>query len=158
MSYHLAQVNVARARGAMDDPVMKDFVDQLDHVNALAEGSPGFVWRLKTDVRDAAYDVRVFDDEMIIINMSVWESVEALRAYVYSGDHLRVLRRRHEWFQRMDSPALAMWWIHAGTEPTTDDAKAALEHIATHGPTPRAFTFGKPFSPPALEPTRPLAG
>lgn len=153
MTHHLAQVNVARARGSMDAPVMKDFVDQLDHINALAEASPGFVWRLKGDIRDDAYDIQVFDDPMIIINMSVWESLDALRAYVYDGDHRAVLRRRHEWFSRLESPALAMWWIPAGTIPTTDDAKAALEHIATHGPSARAFSFGRPYpSPDALEP------
>jgi hypothetical protein len=148
--YQLAQVNVARAKAPMDHAVMKGFVDQLDAINALAERSPGFVWRLKDDAGDAT-SIRVFEDELIIVNMSVWESLEALKAFVYSGDHLTVLRNRKEWFEKMDTPILALWWIPAGTMPTTDDAKAALVRLEELGPTEAAFTFAKPFPPPLPE-------
>jgi hypothetical protein len=148
MSYHLAQVNIARARAPMDDPLMRGFVELLDPINALAERSPGFVWRLE-EYGDATA-IKVFDDEMIIINMSVWESLEALRSFVYSGDHVALLRSRKDWFERIDSPMLALWWIPAGTVPTTDDAKQALRILTERGPTAAAFTFTRPFAAPGM--------
>lgn len=149
--FHLAQVNIARAKGPMDSPVMKGFVDQLDRINALAESSPGFVWRLQTEEGDATA-LNVFDDERIIINMSVWESFQALKDYVYAGGHLKVLKDKKNWFEKMPGPILALWWIPAGSTPTVDDGKRALQALEANGPTAEAFSFAKPFSSPQAQP------
>src|SRR5438034_10821804 len=110
----LAQVNIGRARGAMDEPVMREFVARLVEINALADGSPGFVWRLQTEAGDATA-IRPFGDERILVNMSVWESIEALGEFVFASRHLDVLRRRRDWFEKMAEAYLALWWIPAGS-------------------------------------------
>lgn len=143
---HLAQVNIARMRGALDDPVMRDFVARLEEINALADGSPGFVWRLQTEAGNATY-LRPYDDERIIVNMSVWETVEDLRHYVYGGGHADVLRRRHDWFERLETPVVALWWIPAGHVPSIDEAKKRLAHLQERGPSPFAFSFRSLFPP-----------
>lgn len=120
-------------------------------MNALADGSPGFVWRLQTDEGDAT-SIRAYDDELMIVNMSVWESVDALWGFVYSGDHLAVMRRRREWFERFDTQILVLWWVPAGHVPTVDEAKERLEHLRAEGPSERAFTFKQRFPAPAEAP------
>ena len=147
-SYHLAQINIATAKAPLDSPVMKGFVDQLDAINALADNSPGFVWRLQTDDGDATA-LQVFDNERIIVNISVWESLDALKTYVYAGDHLTVLKNKKSWFEKMAGPALALWWIPEGHIPSIADAKAVLETLKSAGPSPEAFTFAKPFPAPS---------
>ena len=125
--YHLAQVNIGRLRGPIDSPLLRDFVELLEPVNRLADRSPGFVWRLQTEDGNATA-IRPFQDEAIAVNMSVWESVEALGAFVYESRHLDVLRRRKEWFERMTEAYLALWWVPAGTIPTVGDRAAAGAH------------------------------
>jgi hypothetical protein len=148
MTYHLAQVNIGRFIKPVEDPANADFVNALDHVNALADGSPGFVWRLKGE-GSGAIDIKPFPDPQMAINMSVWESVEALAAFVYRNmDHRGVMRRRREWFEARQV-YMALWWIPAGTLPAIDDAKAKLELLEKLGPTPEAFTFKQPFPPPS---------
>ncbi|MEZ4863287.1 MAG: DUF3291 domain-containing protein [Caldilineaceae bacterium] len=147
-SFHLAQVNVAQMRAPLTDPLMQDFVAGLDPINRLADQSPGFVWRLQTAAGDAT-SLRVFDNELIIVNLSVWESSEALKGYVYRSQHVEFLRRRQEWFTKLASMHLAMWWLSAGALPTVEDARAKLEYLAQHGDTAEAFTFRKVFPPPA---------
>jgi hypothetical protein len=144
--YHLAQLNIARMLAAREDPIMADFFAQIDEINALAEKTPGFIWRLQTDEGDATA-LRVFDDDMMIINMSVWESVEPLYQFTYYSDHAAVYRRRQEWFHKLETPMMVMWWIPAGTVPTIEDAKAKLDYISTYGATPEAFTFKTCFDP-----------
>ena len=145
-AFHLAQLNVARAVAPLDDPRMADFVAQIDSVNAAAEAHPGFVWRLKDETGNAM-SIRAFADPRMVVNLSVWRDAEALRDYVYRGDHVGVLRRRKEWFGPMEGPHLVLWWIPAGHTPTLDEAKARLDHLAAHGPTPEAFTFRQIFKP-----------
>jgi hypothetical protein len=147
--YHLAQVNIARALAPLDDPIMQGFVEQLDHVNRLAENSTGFIWRRQSDKGDAT-TIAYSDDERVIVNMSVWDSIESLEKFAYSGDHLAVLRQKKNWFERPTAPILALWWIPAGTEPTIDDAKAALQSLQERGPSVQAFTFAKRFPAPEL--------
>jgi heme-degrading monooxygenase HmoA len=146
-AHHLAQVNVATVRAPLDSPELAGFVAQLEPVNALADHSPGFVWRLQTEDGDATA-IRPFQDERIMVNLSVWESLEALRTFVYASRHLDVMRRRREWFHRMDT-YMALWWVPAGTIPTTAQAKDRLQLLAGHGPSPDAFTFRVPFPAPA---------
>ncbi|SHF06788.1 protein of unknown function [Microbulbifer donghaiensis] len=149
--FHLAQVNIARAKGPMDSPVMRGFVEQLDRINALADRSPGFVWRLQTEEGDATA-LQVFEDERIIVNLSVWASIEALKDYVYSGEHLEILKDKKRWFEKMPGPILALWWIPAGTLPTVDDARQALQTLSVRGPSTAAFSFARPFPAPQMLP------
>jgi hypothetical protein len=146
-THHLAQLNVALMRAPIDDPLIAGFVAQLDHINAVAERSPGFVWRLKTEDGDATA-IRAFDDPMIIVNMTVWDSVESLHAYVYRSDHVGLMRDRKKWFERMADAHMGLWWIPAGHIPGLDEAKARLEHLRAHGPSPFAFTFRECFPRP----------
>jgi len=146
-AYHLAQINVARARAPLDSPVMKEFVDAIDAMNALGERSPGFVWRLKSDSGNAT-DIRAYDDPLMIVNVTVWESLEALRDYAFKSHHGEYFRRRAEWFEKMDTPSLALWWIPAGTVVDEVEGKRRLEILARNGPTPEAFTLRDRFRPP----------
>jgi hypothetical protein len=160
-SYHLAQVNIARLVAPLDSPQLADFVAALDPVNAAADAAPGFVWRLQTEDGDAT-SIRAFEWDQagsagVIINMSVWESVEALAAFAYAAPHVGVLRRRRAWFERMSESFLALWWVPAGTRPSTDDAEAAIRHLRAHGPTPAAFTLREHFPPPDAGPSGPRA-
>ena len=144
MSAHLAQVNIGRIRGPIDGPVMKEFVDALDEINALAEQSPGFVWRFQTPEGNAT-SVQPYEDPTILINLSVWDSVETLKAYVYGSQHAQYMARRAAWFEKLASVHFALWWIPAGTLPSLDDAKQRLDHRQTRGDTPYAFSFKHPF-------------
>lgn len=146
MKFHLAQINIARAKAPMDSPVMAGFVNALDEVNAIADRSPGFVWRLQTASGNAT-DVRAYDDPQMLVNLTVWESPEALRAYVYQSLHRKFFARREEWFEQLAGAHVALWWIPSGTIPDILDAKARLEHLERHGESPRAFTFGRLFGP-----------
>lgn len=155
-SFHLAQINIGRMRGPLDDPIMADFVNQLDAINALAEQSPGFVWRLQDDGGNAT-SIRVFDDDRILVNMSVWESLEQLRDYVYKSDHIQLLRARKQWFERIDLPPLALWWIPAGTLPMPAEGQQRLEHLHQHGASPYAFTFQQTIPMPSSLPVEHLS-
>ena len=148
MAAHLAQVNVATLRAPLDGPELAGFVAQLEPLNALADQSPGFVWRLQTEDGDATA-IRPFDDDRVMVNLSVWASLEALRTFVYATRHLEVMRHRRDWFHRMPDPYLALWWVPAGTIPTVAEARDRLELLAAKGPTTDAFTFRAPFPEPA---------
>ena len=143
-AYRLAEVNIAKMRWALEEPSMAPFVALLDEVNALADASPGFVWRLQTEAGNAAY-LRPYGDDRILFNLSVWESIEALKSYAYGGAHAAVFARRREWFERIEGMALALWWVPRGTLPSVDEAKARLAYLEKHGPSPFAFTFKRPF-------------
>ena len=146
--YHLAQLNVGRAVAPMDDPQLADFVARLDAINALAERSPGFVWRLQSEAGNAT-DIKVTDDPRFIINLTVWETPEALFAFTYESHHKTVFARRYEWFERATGPNLVLWWQPAEILPTTDDALDRLRLLSELGPTAEAFTFRTRFPPPA---------
>jgi hypothetical protein len=135
---HLAQLNIGRFRYPTDDPRMADFMNNLDLINTLAERSQGFVWRLK-DGSGNATNFRPFPDPQTAVNLSVWESVEALERYVYQTVHKRFYGRREEWFDKMETPHFVMWWIPPGHVPTLDEAKERLEYLAVYGPSDRAF-------------------
>ena len=145
-AHHLAQLNVARLRAPLDSPELAGFVALLDEINALAERSTGYVWRLRDESGDATA-IRPFDPD-VIINLTVWESVESLRAYTYRSDHLEPLRRRRDWFVPYDGPHLVLWWIPAGTLPTIAEAGDRLALLAERGPGAEAFTLRHPFPAP----------
>ncbi len=147
--HHLAQLNIARTRFPIADPEMASFVNRLEEINALAERAPGFVWRLVDADGADATSLRPYGPD-VLVNMSVWESVEALYEYAYRSAHLDVLRRRREWFDHEGLPEHAvLWWVPAGTLPTLEEARDRLDLLSRHGPTPRAFTFRDRF-PPAV--------
>ena len=145
---YLAQVNIGRIKGPLESPVMAGFVARLDEINALADRSPGFVWRLQTEAGNATY-LRPYDDDRILFNMSVWQTVEALRDYVYKSVHAELLRGRQQWFSKFEAAYLALWWVPAGHTPSVDEAKERLAHLDEHGPTPFAFTLKETFPPDA---------
>ena len=145
-AYHLAQVNIALPLEPLDSERLRGFVEMLEPVNALADAAPGFVWRLQTEDGDATA-IRAFDDDRLIMNMTVWESVETFAAFVFGAEHAAVMRQRRQWFVPMQLYTTA-WWIPAGTLPTPADAVARLETLRRLGPTPEAFTIKRPFPPP----------
>jgi hypothetical protein len=145
--HHVAQCNIGRVLAPLDTPQLAGFVEALDPINALADRAPGFVWRLETDDGNTT-SIRAFDDDMLLINMSVWESVEALAEFVYRSPHREVMRQRAQWFERAVEAYLVLWWIPAGTIPTTHDAKERLDLLRRDGPSLAAFTFRTPFPAP----------
>jgi hypothetical protein len=151
--YVVAQVNVGRLVAPLDSPQLAGFTGQLDAVNAVADAAPGFVWRLQTEDGNAT-GLRAFESDAegadggILVNMSVWQSVEALASYVYGPEHLAVLRRRREWFERLTDAYAALWWIPRGHIPTVTEAEERVKHLRAHGPTPWAFTMKVHFPAP----------
>lgn len=138
--YHIAQANIARMRAPKDDPVMAGFVARIEALNALADASPGFVWRFQDEDGDVT-SVQAFDDELALFNLSVWESIEALEAYVYRTDHVAAVQKRADWFERPEKPPLVLWWIEAGHIPTIAEAGQRFETLWRDGPGKEAFTF-----------------
>jgi uncharacterized protein DUF3291 len=150
-SYELAQLNIAVMKEPLESPAMVDFVTSLERINALAESSPGFVWRLKTEAGDATA-LRPLGAETLV-NMSVWRDVESLSQYVYRSAHVEVMKRRREWFHRMGEAFLVLWWVRKDRRPSMEEAVAKLELLRVNGPTAEAFTFRHAF--PAPEATTP---
>jgi len=147
--YHLAQLNVGLARAATDSPVMAGFMAGIEPVNALADAEPGFVWRLQDGDGPGATALRPCGPDLMI-NMSVWESLDALRDFVYrNGPHLDFMRRRRDWFHRMPDDHLVLWWVPAGHVPGVDEGLSRLDLLRSQGPSPLAFTFHDPYDAPA---------
>ncbi|WP_299443077.1 DUF3291 domain-containing protein [uncultured Aquimarina sp.] len=141
----LAQVNIAEMLAPINDPIMEDFVNNLDRINELAEQSDGFVWRLKGDEGNATA-ITVFDNLFLIINMSVWESIETLFDFVYKTAHSDILKRKKEWFHKMPRMHMAFWYVENGHEPSPEEAKERLYYLQEYGETPYAFTFKSKFT------------
>jgi Domain of unknown function (DUF3291) len=145
--YQIAQVNMGRIKAPLDHPSMAGFMNRLDELNALADNSPDFVWRLQTGEGNATY-FRPYDhDDRILLNMSVWEDIESLQHYVYRTMHAELLRHRHEWFEKFEGTFTALWWVPAGHHPSIDEAKKRIAHLDANGPTEFAFTFKTTFQP-----------
>ena len=147
MSWHVAQLNIGRMKAPPEDPLIADFMAALDPVNALADEAPGFVWRLQTEDGNATA-IRPYEDELMLVNMSTWRSVEELADFVYRTVHRDVMVRRREWFEKMPEVFTVLWWVPAGHLPSVDEAKARLELLRRDGPSPQAFTFRHPFPAP----------
>jgi hypothetical protein len=148
-NFHLAEINIARLVAPLDHPQIAEFVSELASINALADQSEGFIWRLQSDTGDAT-DLSYNDDPFVILNMSVWTSPETLRDFTYKSRHVEIYRKRHNWFERSDLPSYCLWWIPAGHIPTIPEARDRLEHYRKHGPTPEAFWFSQLFPAPVL--------
>ena len=142
---YIAQVNIAKMKDTMESELMSDFVGALEEVNALAESASGFKWRLKGD-DDNAMAIRVFEDNFLIINMSVWEDVESLKSFVYSGRHIDVYRKKKKWFHSMSDHHMAMWFIEKDHIPTPEEAKEKLSYMNENGESIHAFTFKGKYS------------
>lgn len=155
--FQIAQVNIGRMRAPLDDPLLAGFAARLDDINALADTSPGFVWRLKTETGDATA-LRPYDDDRILFNMSVWQTPEQLRDFVYRSLHVDVMRQRRSWFEKFQGMYYALWWVPAGHVPSIDEAKERLEHLRVHGETGYSFSFGKLFPAPGSPDPAPSAG
>ncbi|RJF97529.1 DUF3291 domain-containing protein [Noviherbaspirillum saxi] len=149
MKCHIAQVNIARALAPIDDPVMAGFVARLDDINAVADSSPGFVWRLKTDAGNAT-SLNPYNDDRVLFNMSVWASVEHLKQFVYRSAHAQVMRQRKSWFERFREPYTALWWIAPGHIPTIAEAKERLAYLQLNGDTEFAFSFANVIHAPGM--------
>lgn len=136
----IAQLNIAKMLGPIDSPIMADFVANLERINAIADEAPGFVWRLKGE-DDNATAIQVFDDDSIIINISMWKDAESLKNYVYNTAHKEIMKRKKEWFSKMESMHMVMWEVPEGYIPTPIEAKERLAHLNRHGESDHAFTF-----------------
>lgn len=145
--YHLAQVNIGRLRAHIDDPLIADFKNNLDAINAVADASPGFVWRLVGEGNNATDVLPDASDPLLAINMSVWTDIASLGAFVYRSGHIGFMRRRREWFEPMEN-YMALWWVPIGHVPTVAEAMARIDLLARMGPTAEAFTFKNPFTAP----------
>lgn len=145
---HLALINIARARYGLHDRRMAEFVDNLDEINEAAVNSPGFVWRLVDAVGSTSISINVSEDPRLIVNIAVWESVAALEKYTYQTSHIKFFSRRYEWFERLEGPHMALWWITPGTRPSLAEGLRRLSYLQDHGPGPEAFVFGNEFPPP----------
>jgi len=145
--WHIAQLNVGTLLYPLEDPRIAEFVAGLEEVNALADASPGFVWRLQS-ASGNAIDIKTSDDPNFIVNMSVWANVEALGDFVYKSSHRLIMVKRREWFARPANAYMVLWWIEAGTIPTVFEGLARLAHLQAHGASPYAFTFKDKFPPP----------
>jgi GNAT superfamily N-acetyltransferase len=153
MDVHVAQINIGTMIAATDDPLVADFMDNLEPINAVADAAPGFVWRLQTDSGNAT-EIQIFPDPLTLVNMSVWESVETLKDYVYRSGHVEFFRRRAEWFET-DAKRVALWHVRAGEIPELDEAVRRVEFLERNGPTAYAFGFAKPPVPLVFELTSP---
>jgi hypothetical protein len=136
--HHLAQLNVARALDDLDSSRLSDFMAALDRVNAVAERSPGFVWRLKDEGGNATA-IKASNDARFIVNLSVWETPAHLEHFVWSTIHKRVYEKKSKWFEAMTTPSFVMWWVPIGVRATINEAMAKLTHLAAHGDTEAAF-------------------
>jgi hypothetical protein len=145
MEYYLAQVNIGRILGPIDSPVMADFVANLNPINELAEKSNGFIWRLKDDTNNAT-SIKIYDDDFIIVNMSVWKNIETLFEYVYKSNHVEFFKRRKEWFEKMPQMHMALWYVPIDKHPTVEEAVERIDYLRAHGETPYAFSFKKKFT------------
>ena len=142
---HLAQLNIAKAKASLDDPLMKEFMDNLDPINAIADASQGFIWRLQDEEGDAT-SIQAFDDPNMIVNMSVWESIEALKDFLFKTHHLEFLKRKEEWFEKLSEANHVMWWIPIEHEPSVEEAKERLLYLKVNGESPYSFTFRSNFN------------
>jgi Domain of unknown function (DUF3291) len=155
-SYELAQLNIGVIKAPIDSPLMAEFVANLDRINALAERTPGFVWRLQTEEGNATAIRPYPENENMAVNLSVWKDVDSLRLFVFHSAHVEIMRRRREWFEKMDEAFLVLWWVPKGHRPGIEEAKARLEMLRHKGPTAEAFTFRQSYPPPDARQSPPV--
>lgn len=143
-SHNLSQVNISRMIAPLNSLIMVDFVAKLDSINELADSAPGFVWRLQTEAGNAT-SISAYDDELILFNLSVWESIDDLKQFVYRSQHGKVMGDRQKWFRKSSGTNMALWWVPMGHIPTVDEAKKRLQHLKDFGESAYAFSFKNQF-------------
>lgn len=148
---HIAQFNIAEAKGKMDSPIMTDFIANTDRINTLADESPGFVWRLVGEDGDDSYSIKAFDSEFMLVNMSVWKDRESLFTFVYKSAHLEIFRRKKEWFKKMPKMHMVLWHVEEGHIPTIEEGKERLNYLKNHGESKHAFSFKSQYTPEDLK-------
>ena len=148
-NFELAQLNIAYSKAPIDSPILADFVANLDRINLLADASDGFRWRLETDEENDT-SLRLFGDD-VIVNMSIWRDLDALRHFVYNSAHTEIMRRRREWFAQAPQAYAVLWWVPSGHRPSLSEAANRLERLRQHGPSITAFTFGRFFRAPDID-------
>lgn len=141
--YHLAQLNIAGLKCPIDSPQLEESVSNIERINQMAETHPGFVWRMTDDSSE------LFDPLTYVVNLYVWESIEALKEFTYKTGHANIIRKRKKWFENLKSNYIVMWWIPEKHIPTVGEAKERLELLDQKGPTKEAFTFRELFERPA---------
>ena len=144
--YHLAQLNIAMLREPLESPGMADFVANLERINALAEATPGYLWRLQDEAGDATA-IRPFGAE-VLVNLSLWRDMQSLSDYVYKSAHAEMLKRRREWFDKAEQAPMVLWWVPAGHRPGVEEAAERLAHLREHGPSAHVFGFRQAFAAP----------
>jgi hypothetical protein len=150
MPYQLAQINIAKLLEPIDSPLLEDFVADLARINSIAENSEGFIWRLKDDVTANATSFNPFNDDSLIVNMSVWKDIEALKNFTYKSGHIEVFMKRAKWFERMTEAHMALWWIEEGNFPTAENGRDKLLELRANGESESVFSFRKVFDQPDL--------
>lgn len=148
MDWELAQVNVAATVAALESPRLSGFRRLAGPLDDLARRSPGFVWRPDPAGVDPAELAAFGDLSRVVPNLSVWESLEALRHYVFGTAHADALRRRRRWFLPSAAASTALWWVPAGERPSFAEAHRRLELLRADGPSPDAFPLSHPHGPP----------
>lgn len=142
---YIAQLNIAKAKYELDSPQLKDFIDNLEPINQIAESSDGFIWRLKDDSGNAV-SIQAFDDPRVIVNMSVWTSIDALKSFMFKTHHVDFLKRKQEWFERLEQANHVLWWISKEHRPTLQEAQERLRYLRDNGESPYAFSFKRQYS------------
>lgn len=142
---YLAQFNIAEAVSNSDDPIMADFFNNTERINALADAAPGFIWRLKDDASGDSYSIKAYNNEFMLINLSVWEDRQSLFNFVYNTDHVEIFKRRKEWFHKMPKMHMVLWYVEKGHIPTVEEAKERLNYLQKHGESKNAFSFRSKF-------------
>lgn len=145
MEYYLAQLNIAKMKFPLNDPQMADFVNNLDRINGIAESAEGFIWRLK-DEQNNATSIKIYNDDFLIVNMSVWKDIDSLFQFTYQTAHVEIFKRRKEWFEKMAEMHMCMWYTSPNYLPSVQDAQERLDHLRNHGETPFSFSFKKRFT------------
>ena len=140
MDVLLAHINIGMLKAPIDDPMITDFAKNLDKINAIAEAAPGFIWRLK-DENNNATSFNPYNNELIVVNISVWVNLKALKDYAYHTDHMAFFKRRHEWFKPMDQAHMCLWWTELEAMPDAEEGKRRLDYYWDNGPTQFAFDF-----------------
>ena len=144
-SHQLAQLNIAKMKFPLETPEMREFVENLDRINALADEAPGFVWRLQTEDGDAT-SIDYFGEE-IIVNMSVWDDLQSLHAFVYRTVHAKIMAKRKQWFEKLEEAYTVLWWVPADHLPDLNESNDRLSMLRDRGPSQAAFTFKKAYDP-----------
>ncbi len=135
----LAELNVGRLRGTTDDPIVAEFMENLDRINGLGKRMPGFVWMMEGAAGAGNTEAKIDGDPRYVPNLTVWETAAQLETFVFKTLHAKFMERRAEWFEALETMHFVMWWVPDGHKPTLAEALAKLAQLQSDGETPAAF-------------------